>query len=223
MPIADPGPLPWVSGQTIGSVLEQTVVGPSRPRCPGLPGARPALVLGRAGPACRADRPGADRAGSRAGRARGNLVDERAGVGRDPVRGRPASAQSWSTSTRPIGSTSSRTPYAWPTWRRSSWASAFKSSDFVGMVHSVCPEVAAASDREWTSARLPRLKRLIALGDRPGPGWFTWNDLEAGPAARWRIWTAGTGNWLRATSSTSSSLPARQGCPRGRCSPTPIC
>ena len=26
----------------------------------------------------------------------------------------------------------------------------------------------------------PRLKRLIALGDRPGPGWWTWADLEAG-------------------------------------------
>ena len=60
--------------------------------------------------------------------------------------------------------------------------SAFKSSDFVGMVHSVCPEVAAASDREWSSERLPSLKRLIALGDQPGPGWLSWNDLEAGPA-----------------------------------------
>ena len=50
------------------------------------------------------------------------------------------------------------------------------------MVHSVCPEVAAASDREWSSERLPSLKRLIALGDRPGPGWLSWNDLEAGPA-----------------------------------------
>ena len=59
---------------------------------------------------------------------------------------------------------------------------AFKSSDFVGMVHSLCPEVAAASDRGWSSKRLPSLRRLIALGDRPGPGWSTWNDLEAGPA-----------------------------------------
>src|SRR6202041_2436490 len=29
----------------------------------------------------------------------------------------------------------------------------------------------------------PRLKRVIALGGRPGPGWYTWNDLEDGPAA----------------------------------------
>ena len=56
----------------------------------------------------------------------------------------------------------------------------FKSSDFVGMVHSVCPEVAAAGDRNWTSAKLPRLKRLIALGTSPGPGWIPWSQLETG-------------------------------------------
>jgi fatty-acyl-CoA synthase len=55
---------------------------------------------------------------------------------------------------------------------------AFKGSDFVGMVHSVCPEVARSSASNWTCARLPRLKRLVALADRPGPGWFSWADLE---------------------------------------------
>ena len=64
-------------------------VGPSRPRCPGLPRARPAVVVDRVRPAGRTSRPGSLRAGSRAGRARGNLVDERAGVGRDAVRGGP--------------------------------------------------------------------------------------------------------------------------------------
>ncbi len=33
----------------------------------------------------------------------------------------------------------------------------------------------------WSSERLPRLRRLVALGDRPGPGWLTWDDLETGP------------------------------------------
>jgi fatty-acyl-CoA synthase len=56
--------------------------------------------------------------------------------------------------------------------------SAFKGSDFVAMVQSVCPEVAAATTPGWSSARLPRLKTLIALADRPGPGWLTWSDLE---------------------------------------------
>ncbi len=30
----------------------------------------------------------------------------------------------------------------------------------------------------------PALRRLIALGDRPGPGWWTWADLEAAPVRR---------------------------------------
>jgi fatty-acyl-CoA synthase len=60
--------------------------------------------------------------------------------------------------------------------------SAFKGSDFVAMVQSICPEAACASSVDWSSARLPRLKRLISLADRPGPGWLCWSDLETGPA-----------------------------------------
>ncbi len=56
--------------------------------------------------------------------------------------------------------------------------SPFKGSDFVGMVETLCPEVAAAASPEWTTARLPKLRRLIALGKRPGPGWLEWPDLE---------------------------------------------
>jgi len=59
--------------------------------------------------------------------------------------------------------------------------SPFKGSDFVTMVESLCPEVAASSSRDWTAAVFPRLKRLVALSDRPGPGWWTWSDLELGP------------------------------------------
>jgi len=62
--------------------------------------------------------------------------------------------------------------------------SSFKGSDFVAMVESLCPEVEAANSRDWASARFPRLKRLIALGERPGPGWWTWTDIEQGPHAR---------------------------------------
>jgi fatty-acyl-CoA synthase len=56
--------------------------------------------------------------------------------------------------------------------------SPFKGSNFVSMVESLCPEVAAASSLDWTCPRFPRLKRLIALGDRPGPGWLSWSSLE---------------------------------------------
>jgi fatty-acyl-CoA synthase len=59
----------------------------------------------------------------------------------------------------------------------------FKDSNFVSMVESLCPEVATATSRDWTADCLPRLKRVIALGERPGPGWWTWSDLEQGPRA----------------------------------------
>jgi fatty-acyl-CoA synthase len=54
----------------------------------------------------------------------------------------------------------------------------FKGSNFVKMVEALCPEVADATSRDWTTARFSRLKRLITLGDRPGAGWWTWAELE---------------------------------------------
>lgn len=54
----------------------------------------------------------------------------------------------------------------------------FKGSNFVQMVENLSPETASSSSREWSAARLPALRRLIAIGDRPGPGWYTWSDLE---------------------------------------------
>jgi fatty-acyl-CoA synthase len=56
----------------------------------------------------------------------------------------------------------------------------FKGSKFVEMVETLCPEVAAATTTDWSCARLPGLRRLIALDERPGPGWWTWSDLETG-------------------------------------------
>jgi fatty-acyl-CoA synthase len=61
--------------------------------------------------------------------------------------------------------------------------SPFKGSNFVSMVETLCPEVATATGQDWSAPRFPRLKRLIALGDRPGPGWYNWSDLENGPLA----------------------------------------
>jgi len=55
----------------------------------------------------------------------------------------------------------------------------FKGSDFVHMVESICPEVAQATSNRWSSAALPRLRRLISIGNRPGPAWSTWSDLES--------------------------------------------
>jgi fatty-acyl-CoA synthase len=54
----------------------------------------------------------------------------------------------------------------------------FKSSDFVAMVESLVPEVGHAHFRHVQSARLPALRRVVAIGERPGPGWLGWGDLE---------------------------------------------
>jgi fatty-acyl-CoA synthase len=59
----------------------------------------------------------------------------------------------------------------------------FKGSDFVAMVETLCPEVASAGSPGWTSARLPALKTLIALGHRPGPAWLAWDELVSEPVA----------------------------------------
>jgi fatty-acyl-CoA synthase len=56
----------------------------------------------------------------------------------------------------------------------------FKGSDFVRMVETVCPEVAVAGSPSWSSEKLPALRRLVAVGDCPGPGWLTWAGLAAG-------------------------------------------
>jgi fatty-acyl-CoA synthase len=56
----------------------------------------------------------------------------------------------------------------------------FKTSNFVGMVESIVPEVVGARAGEWRSGRLPELRRLIAVGEHPGIGWLPWHDLESG-------------------------------------------
>jgi fatty-acyl-CoA synthase len=57
--------------------------------------------------------------------------------------------------------------------------SPFKTSDFVGMVEELCPEVRSATP-DWRAARLPVLRRLVALGPRTGPGWLSWDDIASG-------------------------------------------
>ncbi len=56
----------------------------------------------------------------------------------------------------------------------------FKTSNFVEMVESLVPEAVGAPAGSWSAARLPELRRLVAVGDRPGPGWLPWAELEAG-------------------------------------------
>ena len=56
----------------------------------------------------------------------------------------------------------------------------FKTSDFVAMIEAVAPEAAIATGLDWRADRLPALRRVVAIGKRPGRGWLAWDDLEAG-------------------------------------------
>ncbi|MGA8348441.1 MAG: AMP-binding protein, partial [Isosphaeraceae bacterium] len=146
MPIANPGPLPWVSGLTIGRVLEQTVSAhPDRDAL-----VFPALGLrwswtefGR-----RVER--VARALFALGVARGEHV----GIW-------SMNAPEWVVTQFAAARLGAVLVNVNPAYRLFELedalrladvatlvvGSAFKSSDYVGMVHSVCPEVAAASDR----------------------------------------------------------------------------
>lgn len=59
----------------------------------------------------------------------------------------------------------------------------FKSSNFVKMISEICPEAAQGSVGSWRAAKLPMLRRLVAIGERPGSGWLSWADLDAAPLA----------------------------------------
>ncbi len=56
----------------------------------------------------------------------------------------------------------------------------FKASNFVGMVEAIVPEVVENLAGDWTSEKLPALRRVIAIGDHPGKGWISWADMEKG-------------------------------------------
>ncbi len=54
---------------------------------------------------------------------------------------------------------------------------AYKDSNFRAMVETLCPEIANAAASAWSCPRYPALKRVIALGDRPGHGWLSFREL----------------------------------------------
>ncbi len=96
----------------------------------------------------------------------------------------------------------------------------FKGSNFVVMVESLCPEVAGATSRDWSSEQFPRLERLIALGESPGPAWWTWSELEGEMSRRGPSWRIAPARHGPATSTTCNSPRGRPACPRARCSRT---
>ena len=62
-------------------------------------------------------------------------------------------------------------------------ARAFKSSDYVGMIRTLAPELADADGKMLRAARLPDLRHVIVMDSAPGPGMLSFDALcEAGDA-----------------------------------------
>jgi fatty-acyl-CoA synthase len=58
-------------------------------------------------------------------------------------------------------------------------ASAFKTSDYIGMVRSLMPEMAAAVGGFIHAQRLPELRRIIQMSPDPAPGALAFAQVEA--------------------------------------------
>ncbi|NLI13420.1 AMP-binding protein [Pelotomaculum propionicicum] len=52
-----------------------------------------------------------------------------------------------------------------------------KTSDYIGMVYELCPELKECKPGELVSERLPYLKNVILIGDKKLPGMFTWAEV----------------------------------------------
>ena len=68
-------------------------------------------------------------------------------------------------------------------------AVAFKSSDYVGMLRHLAPELAQAAPGDLHAAKLPDLRTVICIDDAPQAGMFRFADVAgmAGEAERQRI------------------------------------
>jgi fatty-acyl-CoA synthase len=55
----------------------------------------------------------------------------------------------------------------------------FKTSDYFGTLHAVCPELSACGPGELRTAACPRLRRVIGIKEDKGPGMFSWGEFLA--------------------------------------------
>jgi fatty-acyl-CoA synthase len=55
----------------------------------------------------------------------------------------------------------------------------FKTSDYVAMINELIPELRAAEPGDLSSAKFPRLKRVVFIGVERHPGMVSWSDLAA--------------------------------------------
>ncbi|MBV9860268.1 MAG: AMP-binding protein [Alphaproteobacteria bacterium] len=68
-------------------------------------------------------------------------------------------------------------------------AAAFKSSDYIGMLRTLAPELAGAAPGKLAAQRLPHLRIAIQLGGADEPGFLRFDEVPtlAGPAQRDRL------------------------------------
>ncbi len=59
----------------------------------------------------------------------------------------------------------------------------FKTSDYIGMVQDVVPEIRDAAPSQLRSGKLPQLRHVIRLGSEQTPGMLNFDDLLAQPSA----------------------------------------
>ncbi len=70
-------------------------------------------------------------------------------------------------------------------------AESFKSSDYVGMLRELAPELAASQPGQLAAQRLPHLRSIVCMGETAQPGMFCFSDIAAagGDAERARLAT----------------------------------
>ena len=57
--------------------------------------------------------------------------------------------------------------------------SSFKTSDYLGMIETLAPELATAEPGKLKAQRLPTLEFVIRMGDDNSPGMFNFADVMA--------------------------------------------
>jgi fatty-acyl-CoA synthase len=62
-------------------------------------------------------------------------------------------------------------------------ADRFKSSDYLGMIERLAPELATAEPGRLRAERLPELRAVVRMGDERSPGMLSFDELAATPAA----------------------------------------
>ena len=88
-------------------------------------------------------------------------------------------------------------------------ADRFKTTDYIGILRELAPELADCAPGELRSARLPHLTTVAHFGDSDEPGYYRFADIQAlSGAAEERAWLNCPDCCSRMTRSISSSPPA---------------